>query len=69
METLDPQDPNGATELPTEDNGSEIRASPEHPVPEGLLHHHAGESVGEWFRNDLEQTKEDLHLGHHNRDG
>lgn len=68
METLDPQEPNGAAELSTEENGSLIRDSPENPVPEGMLHHHAGESLGEWLKNDLEKTKEDLHLGHYNRE-
>ena len=32
------------------------------PIPEGLSEHQPGESIGEWLRNDLEQTKEDLHF-------
>lgn len=45
------------------------RATEEHDgdekpvVAEGLGEHRPGESVGEWLRNDLEQTKADLHIG------
>lgn len=35
------------------------------PIPEALGEHRDGESVGEWLRNDLEQTKQDLHMGGH----
>ena len=37
-------------------------------VAEGLGEHRPGESVGEWLRNDLEQTKADLHIGGGNKD-
>jgi hypothetical protein len=37
-------------------------------VGEGLSEHRPGESLGEWLRNDLEQTKADLHIGGANKD-
>lgn len=37
-------------------------------VAEGLGEHRPGESVGEWLRADLEQTKADLHIGGANKD-
>lgn len=37
-------------------------------VGEGLGEHRPGESLGEWLRNDLEQTKADLHIGGANKD-
>jgi hypothetical protein len=37
-------------------------------VAEGLGEHRPGESLGEWLRNDLEQTKADLHIGGANKD-
>lgn len=34
------------------------------PRSEGLGEHKEGEDAGQWIRNDLEQTKEDLNVGH-----
>lgn len=42
---------------------TEEEDAPEHPVPEALGEHREGESLGEWLRNDWEQTKHDLHIG------
>jgi len=42
---------------------AEETADPNQPVPEALGEHRDGESIGEWLRNDWEQTKQDLHLG------
>jgi hypothetical protein len=47
----------------TEENGDEKPV-----VAESLGEHRPGESVGEWLRNDLEQTKADLHIGGANKD-
>lgn len=33
------------------------------PRAESLGEHKDGEDAGQWLRNDLEQTKEDLHIG------
>lgn len=44
------------------DSGEET-PDPNQPVPEALGEHREGESIGEWLRNDWEQTKQDLHLG------
>ncbi|MBC9704242.1 MAG: hypothetical protein H9W81_04335 [Enterococcus sp.] len=31
--------------------------------PESLGEHKDGEDAGQWLRNDLEQTKQDVHIG------
>lgn len=62
-----------AVEADTNEYGV-TRATDEHDgdekpvVAEGLGEHRPGESVGEWLRADLEQTKADLHIGGANKD-
>jgi hypothetical protein len=55
-------------DVPVVGHHDEHDVAGDQPVPEALGEHRDGESVGEWLRNDWEQTKQDLHLGGKNHD-